>query len=77
MSVSLKQLTAMADIAESLAMEMRELIALRKVIADQSVEHLMAAPSRSTPRPRKDLPNSAIRRTAHASARTARLPVSV
>jgi hypothetical protein len=39
MSISLKQLTAMVDIAEALAAEMKELIALRETIARQSVQH--------------------------------------
>ncbi len=36
MSISLKQLTAMVDIAETLAIEMRELIALREIVASQT-----------------------------------------
>jgi len=38
MSISLKQLTAMANISEVLAIEMRELIALRLMIAKKSAE---------------------------------------
>lgn len=40
MSISLKQLSAMADIAETLATEMRELIALREIVATRSAEQL-------------------------------------
>lgn len=40
MSVSLKQLSAMVDIVESLATEMRALIALRQILASESVRHL-------------------------------------
>lgn len=38
MSISLRQLSAMADIAETLASEMRELIALRAIVAIRSAE---------------------------------------
>lgn len=47
MSISLKQLTAMVDIAEALAIEMRELIALRKIIASQSVKRSRMITSKS------------------------------
>jgi hypothetical protein len=78
MTVSLKQLTAMAHIAEELAKEMRELIALRKIIAGQSVEHLIAAPPRSASRPRtKGIPNPTARRYPCIKARSARSPASV
>jgi len=43
MSISLKQLSAMAGIAETLAAEMRELIALREIVAAQSARRLRAA----------------------------------
>ncbi|KAA0072952.1 hypothetical protein [Tardiphaga sp. P9-11] len=77
MSISLKQLTAMADIAESLAMEMRQLIALREFIASRSVENLIAAPSRRESRSRtKGIPDSTARRVACNKGRTARSPAS-
>ncbi len=47
MSVSLKQLTIMVDVAEALAIEMRELIALRKIIASQPVKRSKMITSKS------------------------------
>ncbi len=50
MSISLKQLTAMVDIAEALAIEMRELIALRQIVASQSAGQSQTVASRICPR---------------------------
>jgi hypothetical protein len=77
MSVSLKQLTAMADIVELLAMETRQLIALRKIIVRHSAEHVIATSSRTAARPRtKGTANQTARRVACTKARIARPPAS-
>jgi hypothetical protein len=50
MSMSLTQLTAMVDTAEALAIEMRELIALRQIVASQSAERSRTIASKTCPR---------------------------
>ena len=78
MSVSLKQLAEMADIAESLANELRELIALRKIIDNRSIEHLKAGPPRGVARPLKNrISNTTARRVPYAKTRTTRSLASI
>jgi hypothetical protein len=56
MSISLRQLSAMADIAEALAAEMRELIALREIVAIRSADQARGHAGENDFRPNTEAP---------------------
>jgi len=76
MSISLRQLSAMADIADALASEMRELIVLRQIVAAQSAKQLQTANPTCVPHQASKSHPKPISRIARAKSGS-RSPVSV
>lgn len=77
MSISLKQLTAMVDIAETLAIEMRELIALRQIVANRAAAQSRTVTARPCPPLNLDSQSRSPARIPRAKVAPARPPASI